>query len=448
MKRDENGMFVVGDYVLAQRLGQGAYGVVRLGKSTVTGEKVAAKIFKKEKLGKQDLIDLQNEKANMKELDHKNIIKLVDVIDAGEYIVLMLELAGGGEIEVPEGGFPPSVAQMIFRQVIQGLAHCHQRGVAHLDIKPANILIGKGGVVKLADFGLSRKQGDDVDSQEVITHGSPRFAAPEVYRSEAKNGFMADMWACGVLLYYLLTGVYPFDLDRKRKARHAPSPKSEAIDHGDASASAKYPAPQGKSLLNFAPLLRNWAAKRKESADAEPPSPGSPHKQAKPAFQDPHSLPATPDSTKAPKSPKSGSSEEGLEESVEIVLSESQKHAQAKAQHKADLQQIRVKVCTTEVEWLDAIAPDAMALIQALMNKDVDKRLTVQEVLLHSWMTSDQARKRPKPLDMLSKSTDSVVRALGGLLKKRGKAKTQASPPTSPPTSPRSQVSPPAVRAP
>jgi serine/threonine protein kinase len=123
-------------------------------------------------------------------------------------------------------------AVRIFRCVAMAVNHCHDRGVAHRDIKPENIMIsnkpGEPLQVRLIDFGLA--QVGDIDSCE-IGCGSADFAAPEVIRSTVDkdvcyNGRLADAWSLGIVLYQLVTWVYPFQRNERIDAirDHRPQP--------------------------------------------------------------------------------------------------------------------------------------------------------------------------------------------------------------------------------
>jgi serine/threonine protein kinase len=102
---------------------------------------------------------------------------------------------------------PESTLREVIRQLACTLAHLHDKGIAHRDIKPDNILIDESGTVKLIDLGLAT----DGNIKEVQVAGTPHFMAPELLKSAKYDPMRADLWALGVLLYWLALGYYPGD---------------------------------------------------------------------------------------------------------------------------------------------------------------------------------------------------------------------------------------------
>ena len=91
--------------------------------------------------------------------------------------------------------------------------YCHQRNISHRDLKPENILIDEHGVVKISDFGLSVfcKKLQEGPNLMHTTCGTLNYIAPEIVKNTGYDGSLADIWACGVILYFMLTGRRPFD---------------------------------------------------------------------------------------------------------------------------------------------------------------------------------------------------------------------------------------------
>jgi len=202
-------------------LGRGSYGEVRRGADVETGKKVAVKVMKKELLNKspRQAKQLYREISIMKSLGHPNVVNLFDTYQTSNDIYMVMELVDGGELfnKIVESrqGLEENLARQYFQDLILGVRYVHEQGVAHRDLKPENILLSNTGI-KISDFGLSNIQLVD-DSGQVVDHmqlqtvcGTPNYVAPEVLEKKGYNGFMADIWSCGVVLYVMLTGYLPF----------------------------------------------------------------------------------------------------------------------------------------------------------------------------------------------------------------------------------------------
>lgn len=142
---------------------------------------------------------------------HPNIIRLYEVIETSNEIILIMEYAPGGELYdiICKGRLCEDESRRIFQQIIFGLEYLHTHQVAHRDLKPENILLDEEQNVKLADFGLSNVMRDGIFLYSSC--GSPNYAAPELINGKFYNGSSIDIWSCGVILYALLTGTLPFD---------------------------------------------------------------------------------------------------------------------------------------------------------------------------------------------------------------------------------------------
>mmetsp|Transcript_94625 Transcript_94625/g.163391 ORF Transcript_94625/g.163391 Transcript_94625/m.163391 type:complete len:427 (-) Transcript_94625:793-2073(-) len=203
-------------YILGEELGTGHSGVVRKGLNTETGELVALKCIPRVP-GQEQVRRLRREIDIMKTLVHENVVTLSDVISTSRETYLIMELVECGTLSISQLQiFPEPEARIIFQQLILGLYYCHKCGVAHRDLKPANLLLTSNGVLKVSDFGLSTFQtlndeGSVSDSKLLQTVcGSPKYIAPEVLSRTGYNGFTADLWSAGVILYSMLAGEAPF----------------------------------------------------------------------------------------------------------------------------------------------------------------------------------------------------------------------------------------------
>lgn len=184
--------------------------------NTDTNERVAIKILDKEKIQKQNMGEqIKKEIAVMKMVKQKHVVNLLEVLASRTKIFIVLELVTGGELFdkiVTAGRFDEDSARNYFRQLISGVEYCHKQGVCHRDLKPENLLLDNDALLKISDFGLSALYGSDHNSTLLhTTCGTPNYVAPEVLADKGYDGFSADIWSCGVILYVLLAGFLPFD---------------------------------------------------------------------------------------------------------------------------------------------------------------------------------------------------------------------------------------------
>eukprot|EP01064_Diplonema_japonicum_P026907 TRINITY_DN3851_c0_g1_i1.p1 TRINITY_DN3851_c0_g1~~TRINITY_DN3851_c0_g1_i1.p1 ORF type:complete len:311 (+),score=48.74 TRINITY_DN3851_c0_g1_i1:116-1048(+) len=212
----------VGKYKLQEVLGEGSFGKVHRAICTETKKEYAVKCIAKESLAKQEhgKEQLYREIAIMKSLKHKHVVDLCEVLQTSNNIYLVMELVDGGELFRkirPDGGMQEEIARRYFQQLICAMHYCHNQQVAHRDLKPENFLLTKGDLLKVSDFGLSNLQfvnegGTVSNSLKLRTVcGTPNYVAPEVITTAGGyNGFRADVWSCGVILYHLLAGFLPF----------------------------------------------------------------------------------------------------------------------------------------------------------------------------------------------------------------------------------------------
>eukprot|EP00736_Rhodelphis_marinus_P001629 Rmarinus@m.13495 len=220
VKDEETGLKYINQYQFVKTLGQGAFGKVKL--ATSGDQKFAIKIIRRSllkarKLGRGRTVSLLDnilrEIAIMKKLDHPNCVKLYEIIDDPDHekMYLVLEFIEGGAIMEGMEADPlsPDLARSYFRQLIQGLLYLHEVNVVHRDLKPENLLVGSDGILKIADYGVSRitEAGDDTLEK---TDGTPAFFAPEQCTPGSYRGEPADVWAAGVCLYMFVCGVVPF----------------------------------------------------------------------------------------------------------------------------------------------------------------------------------------------------------------------------------------------
>lgn len=203
----------IGKYILGQKLGEGAFSVVREAEDITTGKKWAIKIMKIAQIEAESMEEqLKREIAISKKMNHPNIVQMREVFKTRNHINIVLEFVTGGELFdriVKCRYFEEPVARRFFQQLIQGLKYCHDQGVAHRDLKPENLLLDSEDNLKIMDFGLSALQSGD--KLLTTTAGTPNYVAPEVLADRGYDGRGADLWSCGVILYVMLAGRLPFE---------------------------------------------------------------------------------------------------------------------------------------------------------------------------------------------------------------------------------------------
>jgi len=231
----------INKYLVKEEIGRGTFGNVRKCKDITTGKTYAMKILNKLNLQnklKFRLIDnntiarssawddVEKEIAIMKKLQHPNVVQLVDVINSADVLYLIMEwmpdgsIAKGGarisklEREDPEHKYQDrEVLRLYVRDMVSGLSYLHSQRICHCDIKPENILIGRDGVLKLADFGLSKILLEG-ESRDIFKdkEGTTAFQAPECLSASDRKFcmFPTDVWALGVTIYQLKYGILPF----------------------------------------------------------------------------------------------------------------------------------------------------------------------------------------------------------------------------------------------
>ncbi|RWS07945.1 death-associated protein kinase 1-like protein, partial [Dinothrombium tinctorium] len=195
----------------------GQFAVVKRCIQRRSGKEFAAKFIKKKRTKSSRrgvaIEDVEREVNILKNLNHENIVQLFDVFDNGNEVILILELVRGGELfDLLSGNERLSERDAIayIKQILVGLKHMHEKNIAHLDLKPENIMLLENQNthrIKLIDFGLSRLLLSNNDVREMM--GTPEFVAPEIISYEPVT-LASDMWSLGVITYNLLSGTSPF----------------------------------------------------------------------------------------------------------------------------------------------------------------------------------------------------------------------------------------------
>lgn len=197
------------NYQLGDCLGKGAFGSVYRALNWGTGETVAIKQIGLAALPKAELSVIMSEIDLLKNLNHPNIVKYHGFEKSPENLYIILEYCENGSLHSickNFGKFPEHLVALYMSQVLQGLLYLHEQGVIHRDIKGANILTTKEGLVKLADFGVATKAQGLSESSVV---GTPYWMAPEVIELSGATT-ASDIWSLGCTVIELLDGKPPY----------------------------------------------------------------------------------------------------------------------------------------------------------------------------------------------------------------------------------------------
>ncbi|XP_073288160.1 CBL-interacting serine/threonine-protein kinase 9-like isoform X1 [Primulina huaijiensis] len=209
---------LVGKYELGRTLGEGSFAKVKFARNTQSsGESaVAIKIIDRHRVLSHHMVEqIKREISTMKMIKHPNVLNILEVMASRTKIYIVLEYVGGGELFdkiAKDGKLKEGEARRYFQQLINAVDYCHSRGVYHRDLKPENLLLDSQGVLKVSDFGLSAfsKQVRE-DGLLHTACGTPNYVAPEVLNDKGYDGTASDVWSCGVILFVLMAGYFPFD---------------------------------------------------------------------------------------------------------------------------------------------------------------------------------------------------------------------------------------------
>ena len=238
------------DHEIRSLLGRGGMGAVYKGWHRSLNRFVAIKILPPTADdGISDFAERFKREANaMAQLRHGGIVSVYGAGEtSGGLLYFVMECVDGTDVQrlVKERGpLESSEALRITVAVCEALACAHARGIIHRDIKPSNIILGESGAVKVADFGLAKCTAPGTASLTMtnVAMGTPEFMAPEALTDAAKVDHRADIYAVGVMLYYMLTGKIPLP-GYVLPSRAVPRPRQAARPHSCPHAPARSRGP-------------------------------------------------------------------------------------------------------------------------------------------------------------------------------------------------------------
>jgi serine/threonine-protein kinase len=196
-------------------IGAGGAGVVFLATDALEGETVALKVLRPDLLRHDAAAPsrLAREVEIARRLSHPNIVRVHALGEADGLHYITMEFAEGSTLRQlidARGALPVPVVLTLAKQLCRALEHAHQRGVIHRDVKPHNLVVTPGGVLKVMDFGTARLvEAPRGLTESGVLFGTPAYMAPESLRG-GKVDARADVYAAGVVLYEALVGHAPF----------------------------------------------------------------------------------------------------------------------------------------------------------------------------------------------------------------------------------------------
>ncbi|KAL8277474.1 hypothetical protein RQP46_010104 [Phenoliferia psychrophenolica] len=205
--------------VPCQTLGQGTYAIVKEAAHIKTGRYYACKVINKNLMtGREHMI--QNEIDVLKTISqgHTNIVTLWDYFETQNNLYLVTDLCSGGEPFdriCAKGSYCEHDAANLVKDVVSAVSYLHHAGIVHRDLKPENLLFrskDEDADMLIADFGLSKMIDEQTYSTLRTTCGTLGYMAPEIFK-KLGHGKPVDVWAIGVITYFLLYGYTPFGRD-------------------------------------------------------------------------------------------------------------------------------------------------------------------------------------------------------------------------------------------
>jgi serine/threonine protein kinase len=198
---------IVGKYKIVSMIGSGGFGTVFLAEDTWIDKKVALKVPHKQSL---DFGELLREPRLLATLNHPNIVTILTAERQENVFFIVMEFVPGETLEgiiARDGALDVAISLDYICQICNAVDHAHRHGVLHRDLRPSNVLVTDGGLVKVADFGTSRFL--EIAAHGTTVVGSPPYMAPEQFHGKAM--FASDLYSLGVTMFQMLTGVLPYD---------------------------------------------------------------------------------------------------------------------------------------------------------------------------------------------------------------------------------------------
>jgi len=223
-------------YEILRLLGRGGMGAVYLARDRELGREVALKLIAPHLLAEPGFLDRFRREVQLSSIvTHPNVLRVYDLGEADGVKFLTMQFVEGEALDavLTGGRLPLDRALALFRQICEGLAAAHDKGVLHRDLKPQNVMLDAAGQAYLTDFGLATSDAVASMTQTGAVIGTPHYMSPEQVKGEHVDA-RSDIFSLGVVFYELLTGVRPYTGDSvfevMMKRVREPAPRALDVD--------------------------------------------------------------------------------------------------------------------------------------------------------------------------------------------------------------------------
>ncbi len=234
IKELTRGTTFAGRYEIIEELGKGGMGEVYRVEDKKINEEVALKLIKPEIAAEKKTIErFRNELKLAREISHRNVCRMYDFNEEEGTPYITMEYVTGEDLRSlikRIGKIPVEKTVSIAKQVCEGLAEAHRKGVVHRDLKPSNIMIDREGNVRIMDFGIARSLKAKNITREGMMIGTPEYMSPEQVEGK-KTDQRSDIYSLGIIIFEMATGRVPFEgetslsIAMKHKSEEPPDPR-------------------------------------------------------------------------------------------------------------------------------------------------------------------------------------------------------------------------------